>query len=515
VRLVYAPPRAIGEFGGEVDNWEWPRHTGDFMFFRAYVAPDGTVREHHADNVPFRPQHALKVSTAGVAAGDLAIIMGYPGRTQRYKTSRATALQEGYVYPRRHAVLTAAIAALDAAGQTSETMALAVADRIKSLANVQKNAAGMMFGLRANATVAQKQREEAQFTAWVAAEPQRREAFGDVLGTMLAIDEEEAGTIERDTMMWFLSVLGDDVPLLTVLVEACAASASDPEGKVPARLLEVLGEPGLTQDFGLLQQPLLRILLAELAGISAAQRLAGTSQLGQGSLDEAAAAAVFAETKMVDASARQALFQKGREAIAASTDPMLVLARGLGQERLALLQRQRQRAGRALDVGRRWIAAQEAFRGKSFYPDANSTLRVSLAEVAGYSPREAVVYAPHTTVAGLLQKETGREPFANPKALLAAAKDRATSRWVDPRLQDVPVCFLTNGDTTGGNSGSPVVNGKGELIGINFDRVFENVVGDFAWNKDRSRNVVCDVRYILWVVESVCPSPSLLRELGV
>jgi hypothetical protein len=513
VRLVYAPPRAIGEFGGETDNWEWPRHTGDFTFFRAYVAPDGSVREHQPDNVPFRPQHFLKVATAGVQQGDLAIIMGYPGRTQRYKTSASVAMQQGYVYPRRLAVLTAAIEALEQAGKSSPTMELAVADRIKSLANVQKNAAGMMFGLSRNATVAQKQREEAQFTAWLQQDADRSARWGTVLPAMLAIDDGEQQAIERETLMWFLGMLGDDMPLFDALVEACGAAVSEPDGKVPARVLRELGNDDLGLHWDLLQRPLLHVLLAEIAAMSAAQRLPGTGFLGDGTLGAAAIAAID-QSAMRDAKARRELFGKGKDAIEKSDDPLVVLARALGQERLATVQRQRTRAGKMLDTGRRWIAAQEAFRGKSFYPDANSTLRVSIAEVAGYSPREAVTYAPHTTVAGLLQKETGREPFANPKALLEAAKTRSTSRWVDARLGDVPVCFLTNGDTTGGNSGSPVVNGKGELIGLNFDRVFENVVGDFAWNKDRSRNVVCDVRYILWVVESVLPSPSLLQELG-
>ncbi|MCU0866611.1 MAG: S46 family peptidase [Planctomycetes bacterium] len=513
VRLVYAPPRAIGEFGGETDNWEWPRHTGDFTFFRAYVAPDGAVRDHQADNVPYRPQHFLKVATAGVQQGDLAIIMGYPGRTQRYKTSASVAMQQGYVYPRRLAVLTAAIEALEKAGKSSPTMELAVADRIKSLANVQKNAAGMMFGLSRNATVAQKQREEAQFTEWLQQDAERQTRWGAVLPAMLAIDDGEQQAIERETLMWFLGMLGDDMPLFDALVEACGAAVSEPDGKVPARLLRELGNDDLGLHWDLLQRPLLHVLLGEIAAMSAAQRLPGTGFLGDGTLGAAAIAAID-QSAMRDAKARRELFGKGKDAIGKSEDPLVVLARALAQERLATLQRQRTRAGKMLDTGRRWIAAQEAFRGKSFYPDANSTLRVSIAEVAGYSPREAVTYAPHTTVAGLLQKETGREPFANPKALLEAAKTRSTSRWVDARLGDVPVCFLTNGDTTGGNSGSPVVNGKGELIGLNFDRVFENVVGDFAWNKDRSRNVVCDVRYILWVMESVLPSPSLLQELG-
>lgn len=514
VRLVYAPPRSIGEFGGETDNWEWPRHTGDFTFFRAYVAPDGAVREHHADNVPFRPEHALKVCTTGVQQGDLALILGYPGRTQRYKTGRGVSLQQGYTFPRRHAVLTAVIGVLEQFAKTSVEHELQVADSIKSLANVQKNAAGMMFGLRRNAVAERKHREEAEFASWLKADPERTARFGTVLDEMLAIDEAEAATLERDTMIGFLGMLDDQLPLLTVLVEACAAATSQQSGTVPRRLLDVLGSDELTAEFATIQAPVLRILAAEFASMSKDQRLAGTEALGAEGFDAPAFEAMLAATKMLDGKARSELFAGGKEAIAASTDPMVVLARGLASERAQYVQRMRTRAGQALDVGRRWIQAQEAFRGKSFYPDANSTLRVSIAEVGGYSPREAVQYAPHTTVAGILQKETGKEPFASPKALLEAAKTRAQSRFVDQRLGDVPVCFLTNGDTTGGNSGSPVINGKGQLIGVNFDRVFENVAGDFGWNPERSRNVVCDVRYILWVVESVLPSPSLLKELG-
>ena len=140
---------------------------------------------------------------------------------------------------------------------------------------------------------------------------------------------------------------------------------------------------------------------------------------------------------------------------------------------------------------------------------------MSIAEVKRYVPRDGIVYTPQTTVGGILQKETGESPFASPKALLEAAENRKQSRWMVPHLGDVPVCFLTDGDTTGGNSGSPVINGRGELIGLNFDRVFENVAGDFGWNAERSRNVVCDFRYVLWVLEEVQPAPHLLRELGV
>src|SRR5688572_19958524 len=263
VRLVYAPPRAIGEFGGEVDNWEWPRHTGDFTFFRAYVAPNGEVRDHHADHVPYRAQHFLKVATARGQPGDLALILGYPGRTQRYRTSRGVATQQGYVYPRRLDVLTRAIAVLEAAGKTDERLELAVADRIKSLANVQKNASGMMFGLRNNATAANKQREEEQFRAWLKQAASSQPGQATVLDEMLAIDETEAATIERDTSAWFVNVVIGDVPLVAHLLEGCMVVAIDPQGKVQSRLLQALAQEELVADLELLQRPLLQILLDE------------------------------------------------------------------------------------------------------------------------------------------------------------------------------------------------------------------------------------------------------------
>lgn len=504
VRLVYAPPRSIGEFGGEVDNWEWPRHTGDFTFFRAYVAPDGTVRGHNEENVPFQPEHFLKTATKPIQEGDLAIIMGYPGSTQRYKTSAGVATQEGYVFPARLRVLTQAIEVLENAGKQSEAMALQVASEKKSLANIQKNAAGMIFGLKNNAVVARKLREEAELAT-------ANEANASLLKQMIGDAEAEANVIEKDTNMWFVAVLRDNIPLFDVLMQGCGAVARG--GQISSRGLDMIGGEGIEKDLELIQRPILRALLTEWAAISKQQRLAGTDILGAG--DEAVIDTVLATTQMFDGDKRRELFAGGKKAVMASEDPLVVLARGIHDEYQQWLQRRREREGRKLDVGRRWIAAQEAYRGKSFYPDANSTLRVSIASVKSYEPRDGVHYKPQTTVAGLLQKETGKEPFNNPDALLAAAKNRMDSRWVVPHLGDVPVCFLTDGDTTGGNSGSPVINGRGELIGLNFDRVFENVAGDFGWNPERSRNVVCDFRYVLWVLEAVQPAPNLLKELGV
>jgi hypothetical protein len=511
VRLVYAPPRAIGEFGGEVDNWEWPRHTGDFSFFRAYVAPDGSPAGYSKDNVPYQPKHFLEVSTKGVQQGDLAIIMGYPGNTQRYKSSRAVATRQTYVYPKRNELLTKAIAVLEAAGATSEKKALQVASRVKSLANVQKNALGMVWGLDRNAVVARKLMEEEQLGSWIAADAERQQRWGAVLADILQMDQSEADSIEQDIAIGFgASYLLRDVPLVVSLLQAC--SAAEAMGSVPPRLISQLGSDAPNQDFELIQVPMLAIVLDELCSMPEGKQLRGTDALPQDT-GTARIEAILQTSQMLDPEARAALFGQGAEAIAQSRDPLVQFARGLAAEFADYRLRTQQRDGQMLDLGRRWIAAQEAYRGRSFYPDANSTLRVSIASVKGYAPRDGVYYKPHTTVAGILAKQKGEEPFDSPQSLLDAAADRRNSRWFDDRIGDVPVCFLTDGDTTGGNSGSPLINGRGELIGLNFDRVFENVSGDFGWNADRSRNISVDVRYLLWVIESVLPSPRLLGEL--
>ena len=232
VRLVYAPPRAVGEFGGDVDNWEWPRHTGDFTFFRAYVGGDGSVQDYDQDNVPFQPAHFLKTATRPIQENDLAIIMGYPGSTQRYKTSKGVASQEGFVFPARLRVLTKAISVLKQASEESEERALELVSEIKSLANIEKNAAGMIFGLKNNAVVDRKLREEAQLAA-------HNEDNAVLLKEMLADAEQESNEIERDTNMWFIAVLRDQLGLLNILMQGCNAIASG--GEISERGLNMIG----------------------------------------------------------------------------------------------------------------------------------------------------------------------------------------------------------------------------------------------------------------------------------
>jgi hypothetical protein len=517
VRLVYAPPRAIGEFGGEVDNWEWPRHTGDFAFFRAYAAPDGTPRAWDAENVPYRPQHWLPVGSKGVRPGDLVLVLGYPGRTQRYLTADAVADRAGVFYPLRYRLLSEVLGILEDASDASDAKALQYASTIKSLANVQKNALGMVRGLRRNRTVELKQVEEQQFTAWVEQSEARRAKYGRVLAELGEIDAGERRTMLQDSL---LRLLTDErlLPLVANTVKMVEQPPVRPEGDLLATRKNAkrdFGGTGVVQDLETVQIPILSLLLQEARSLPPEQRIAGTEWVADADPKEPIESLVgrLLTTKLLDLDARADLAAAGAEAIGRSEDPLVVFARGLARERKAMTERDETRAGRRIAAGTLWIEAQQEWRGKKFYPDANGTLRVSFANVKGYVPRDAATYHPQTTVAGILEKESGIEPFASPKGLLAAAARRHESRFLDPALGDVPVCFLADGDTTGGNSGSCVVNGRGELVGLNFDRVFEAVAGDFGWNAERSRNVCVDVRYILWVMEQVLPAPRLVQEL--
>jgi hypothetical protein len=462
VRLVYAPPRSVGEYGGETDNWMWPRHTGDFAFFRAYVAPDGSPADFDQANVPYSPPRHLEVAPDGVDEGDLVMIMGYPGRTERYLSSIAVASRESYYYPMRRIVFGEVIDALEEAGRADPELELQVQTTIKRFANAYKNADGMVWGLARNKVVARKAEEEIAFREWIAADPGLAARFDGVLDRLLALDLEEFDRQEKDFLL-------DQLRFRSGVVRGMVDQAMRGE-EVAATTLEEARGPLASVD-----RRVLELLFGYADALPPTQRLAD--------------------------------YDAWRKAGGSADDP-----RGLAMSLLADLGEQqafRDRIrGLRQQVGPQWIEAQELRRGRSFYPDANSTLRLSVATVKGYEPRDGVVHVPFTTVDGMIAKHTGEGEFDVPLPIRQAVQGM-------PANGATTVNFLADGDTTGGNSGSAVVDGKGRLVGLNFDRVFENVSGDFGWNADRSRNISVDMQYVLWLMRDIWPSPRLLAEMGV
>ena len=489
VRLVYAPARMIGEFGGEIDNFEWPRHTGDFSFYRAYV-----------DGKPYRPKHWLKVAPQGVSEGDAVIVAGYPGRTFRYKTADEVRHHKEFVYPTGIRYFTDVMRLLEEAGRGSRDIQIRNASRIKGLANSLKNYTSVSEGFTKDRIVESRVEREAKMRA----------TAGDTLDAIAKLNAEHFRTRERDAILDWL--VGRGSPMLQQAFTFVRLATERPKkdidrvAKYQEREWANL-ESASDRAQRMIEPASDRAVVAYFLGEAAkhdVQPLAGLS------LDE-----LYANTKIANQDERKKMLTESVAQLKARKDSMLDLAFAL----LPLFE-ERERADLAYTgaMTRLRPAYFDALRkgtGGTLYPDANSTLRITIGRVEGYSPKDATVYTPQTTLRGVVEKETGEDPFQNPKALLAAASNPAkTKPYFDPELGDVPVNFLSTCDTTGGNSGSPTLNAKGELIGLLFDGNYESIDADFLFNPALTRSIHVDAQYMLWVMDAVDGAHELMRELG-
>ena len=525
VRLVYAPPRGVGDFGGEEDNFRWPRHTGDFTFLRAYVSPAGKPADFAKENVPYRPKSWIRVSPSGIREGDAVMIGGYPGRTLRHLTASAVESWESWQFPLRSRTNAALIAILEAEGKKDPGVALKVASQIKSLGNGETNARGQIEGLRRNGILARTRQEDAALAAFLAAHPSLPKEVRDAPAALEAILAEQRkgrdvayflGLIERGS-----GYLGSAISALVRADERKKPDLDRDAGHQDRDLDRAKQrEKDLTRSLapGAARKALAYTVEQAMAA-SGGQPIRGfVEAFGAGSSAariEEKLTEFDASTSLADEKERLSALEASGETLRASDDPYLKLAAALKPDLDAIRRKDKETGGALLVARPRWLEGQRALRasqGGALYPDANGTLRVAFATVKGYSPREAVAYTPRTTLAGVLEKERGKEPFATPAKVLEKARQGDFGRWAE-RGGSVPVGFLTDGDTTGGNSGSPTLNGKGELVGLNFDRVWENVAGDFGWNAERSRNVNVDIRYALWLADRVDGDGALLAEL--
>ncbi|HEV7785632.1 MAG TPA: S46 family peptidase [Thermoanaerobaculia bacterium] len=529
VRLVYAPPRAVGEYGGEVDNWSWPRHTGDFALLRVYSAPDGRPAARADANVPYHPKHSFPVAAEGIEPDGFVMLVGYPGRTFRSYTAAEMAERAERFYPEMSTLYRAWLDVMEAASARDETARIALADRIKGLENNEKNARGQVAGIRRGLILEHKAESEQAIVAWAAQHPEQRDAVAarDELARLVA---ERQHTWDRDFLLEQLRRGAKPLDLALSLARWAGEKAKPDIEREPdyqERNREILRER-LERDQKRLhlatEAALLTDVLARLANLPAApagNRVPAVETFAGGARDRTALRPrvddLLARSRVIDLAERKKMFDESAEQLRARHDPLLDLAFGLDAELRALKERNDRFEGAVSRLRPRWQRAVMAHAGKPVAPDANGTLRVTLGHVQGYSPRDGVWMRPQTTLAGVVEKNTGEEPFAAPPALLAAAAQGPKSRWASPKLKDVPVNFLADADTTGGNSGSPVLNRRGELVGVNFDRVWENVANDFGYDPEVARNVSADVRYLLWMLEALDGEAArpLLQEMGV
>ncbi|MFT4178945.1 MAG: S46 family peptidase [Thermomonas sp.] len=521
IRLVYAPPRAIGNYGDETDNFMWPRHTGDFTFYRAYVGKDGKPAAYSPDNVPYKPPAWLTVSTAPVKAGDFAMVAGYPGTTFRHRTASEFAGQIEWLLPQRVGFMDGLIKATQAATAGSAAKEVLYASTVAGYKNTLKRAQGELDGLRRSDAVRVRRADEDAMLTWLAKQPNAASLQTDIRQMQALLDAGEAMR-ERDFLLPFLrpGLLGAAVQLQRLALERGKPDAQRESGyqqRDEARI-----EAGLKQlqrRFDPeVEKATLRYALKQYYALPKAQRVAEFDAVfGK---DEAIASArlntLYIGTKLGNETTRLAAMKQNAATLAASKDTLLKAAATLQPALLRLEDEAKQRNGELLRLRPAYMQALTGYRksqGRAVYPDANSTLRVSFGKVSPLSPRDGVDYRPLTVVGGIVEKNTNQEPFDAPRPLLDAIAKGDFGSTADSVLKTQTVNFMTNLDTTGGNSGSPVLDAEGRLIGLNFDSNWEAVSASWMFDPRYKRAIHVDMRYVRWLLAKVYPAPHLLKEM--
>ncbi|MES1211726.1 MAG: S46 family peptidase, partial [Acidobacteriota bacterium] len=427
-------------------------------------------------NVPYRPRNFYPVSAQGIEPGAFVMVPGYPGLTYRSLTEAEMRERAELYFPRRAQLYRAWMDLMEAASATGEEARIALADRLKGLANREKNSRGQVDGLRRGHILDKKHAAEQAVLAWAAGRPDQKEAVA-AQAELAKLAAQKRATWDRDFLLEQAKLGSKSLDLALTLVRRAGEATKpdlDREPDYMDREKERL-EERLRLDQKRMhlptEQALLVDLLVRFAALPAGSRVAAVETYLDASRDPAAVrvkvADLFARTRVNDPEERAKMFNESIDQLRARHDPLLDLAFALDLELRSWKERDDRAKGTVSRLRPRWqraVIAHAAHTGQPVAFDANGTLRVALAHVGGYTPRDAVRMEPQTTVAGVVEKYTGADPFNAPRELLAAAPSARSSRWADRRLNDVPVGFLADADTTGGNSGSPVLNGRGELV---------------------------------------------------
>jgi len=519
VRLVYAPPVSVGSYGGEVDNWMWPRHGGDFALLRAYVALDGSSAPYHPDNVPLLSSNHLVLDTDGVSDGDFVWMAGFPGTTSRHALALELRHQLEVATPLKTALREELLDLMQTHAEAHPEAAPILGAPLDWMANSVKYGHGLLGRLEGSSAVAEKEAREKALVAWIAADEDRTERWGGALEQVRELIAEDQAHYQRDLVVGHLVSFPD---LLVVAHQAWrfATEADKPDLDRDAgyqdrdrkhtaerfRQLDRTWEPGS-------DRVLCEHLLRRHAALPLDEQVLGLNAwlAEQGGLGPALER-LYDQPVLGTVEGRLALLEADRAALEASTDPWVELAGVLEAHLVVERVAQEQRAGVLLRVRPLVEEALLAFVPGAIYPDADATLRLTFGTVKGAVPRDGLMYLPQTTVAGMVAK-AGPAPFDAPAWLLEAAEASRTSRFVDDSLGDVPVAFLSDLEATGGNSGSATLNEAGELVGLVYDVTWESIASDWVFEAQVARSIHVDVRYLLWVLSVTSGAEAVLGEL--
>jgi hypothetical protein len=527
VRIVYAPPKSIGFYGGDPDNFEWPRHCGDFTFMRVYATPDGKPAEYSASNVPYKPKKFLSLSMEGVKENDFVMVMGYPGSTRRYRESYSVAYNQDVFLPFLVDLFHQQIDALQEAGKTDRNLQIKLQSRIFDISNSLKDFEGSVTAMRREGIVDQKRKQEVDFTRWVSENPERQKKYGEVLPSLQKAYDELLKDQPRDTLIAQLAGASDLLSIVSVAV-AVAADKEKPQGqrnpntamlgtRARSAVAEVFAErlPGYDRQ-------MLAFLLRKAAELPAGQKidvvekrfgnLKGSERVRA---EEEFAAAVTESKKLSTPESIEALFTMTAAQLREMHEPLIDFAGEMGALTGDVQDRTRSFNGTVARWRPLLVRGMSEMRGGKPYPDANRTLRFTYGEVKGYVPKDAAVYQAFTNLSGVIEKDTGREPFDAPEKLKQLYRSRDFGPYATPDGKNVPVDFLSTTDIIGGNSGSPILNGRGEQVGIVFDGNYEGLGNDFFYNDAKGRTISVDIRYVLFIADKFGGAGYLLKELDI
>ncbi len=524
VRLVYSPPLAIGNFGGEADNWMWPRHSGDFSFMRAYVGPDGESADYSEDNIPYRPKVVLEVGSEGVQEDDFVFIFGYPGTTYRHRSAAFLRYLSKHYMPTVVDWYGWQIENLVASAQGDRGRELALATRVKSLQNTYKNFRGKLQGIERLDLLASRKQQEEQLQIFIDSDSQRQENYGQVLGRLDDYYTQRAETTAFDLWLRYMLRSSETMSAALIVWENSIEKnkpETERESAYMARNLDqtinslvIKADSFDPQADALIMSELLR----RAGDISQAKKLSAVSDMA-GSKGEKEAQKflqrAFEKSLLMDSDKLLKAMEMDTAELQKMNDPFLQLVAELYPPYLELRQENKRRKGELDQLQATLQEIKRQFQGQDFVPDANGTLRLTYGRIEGYSPRDAVHLTPFTTLEGILEKDTGVKPFAVPERFRDLIVAGDFGPFVNADLGGVPVNMLYSTDTTGGNSGSPVLNARGQVVGLNFDRAWEATINDFAWDHSYSRSIGVDIRYVLWVTLKFGGAERLLQEMRV